>query len=107
MTKDYTKSTKQLAQEATDRAIQEFLDRGGKIQTVPTGRSGIPEGGFASAWGRPRKRTVMPDEVAAVPEVDAVVELDVELVDDPVAEITGDEVVFTFDDDDDDKPEQE
>jgi hypothetical protein len=104
---DYTKSEKQQQIEATDRALAEFLARGGKIQTVPTGKSGIPEGGFASAWGRPRKRSVMPDEVAVVPEVDTVAELDVELAEDAVTEITGDEVVFTFDDDDDDKPEQE
>ena len=94
MTQDYTKSTKQMEQEATDRALAEFLARGGRIQVVPTGKSGIPEGGFANAWGR-KKRVAAVEPVAA--EVAELVEPDA--VEDEAAEITGDEVVFVFDDD--------
>jgi hypothetical protein len=101
MTQDYTKSEKQQQIEATDRALAEFLARGGKIQTVPTGKSGIPEGGFANAWGRKKRvATVEPDAVLeeTAAEEEAVPELP--------EEITGDEVVFVFDDDDEAAAEQ-
>jgi hypothetical protein len=101
MTQDYTKSTKQMEQEATDRALAEFLARGGKIQVVPTGKSGIPEGGFANAWGRKKRVAAVEPEAAEVTEL-----VEPMAAEDEAAEITGDEVVFVFDDDDETPAEQ-
>ena len=47
--------------------IKEFLERGGKIDQIPQGKSGYVEGQSRSAWGAPRKRK--PD-VAPKPQKD-------------------------------------
>ena len=98
---DYTKSQKQQQIEATEAALAEFLARGGKVQVVPAGKSGYVEGS-GSAWGR-KKKTAAPIE--AVEEV--VEEVTMAIDEAEVEEVTGDEVVFTFDDDDEDEKEQE
>lgn len=95
---DYTKSEKQQQIEATEAAIAEFLARGGKVQVVPAGKSGYVEGS-GSAWGR-KKKTAAPVE-----EVVEVVEEEVAIDEDQVVEVTGDEVVFTFDDDEEQEQE--
>jgi hypothetical protein len=98
---DYTKSQKQQQIEATEAALAEFLARGGKVQVVPAGKSGYVEGS-GSAWGR-KKKTAAPIEA-----VEAVVEEEVTMAIDEaeVEEVTGDEVVFTFDDDEDEKEQE-
>ena len=104
MSTDYTKSQKQLAIEATERAMADFLARGGVIQQVSAGKSGIPEGGYASAWGRPKKRSVMPETpIDQLPIVESEPLAEPENIDalDIVDEL-GDEPVFSFDDPEDD-----
>jgi hypothetical protein len=39
----------------SDKAIEEFLAKGGVIQQIKTGVSGVPEGSTYSPWGAPRK----------------------------------------------------
>jgi len=97
---DYTKSQKQQQIEATEAALAEFLARGGKVQVVPAGKSGYVEGS-GSAWGR-KKKTAAPIE--AVEEV--VEEVTMSIDEAEVEEVTGDEVVFTFDDDEDEKEQE-
>jgi hypothetical protein len=97
---DYTKSQKQQQIEATEAALAEFLARGGKVQVVPAGKSGYVEGS-GSAWGR-KKKTAAPIE--AVEEV--VEEVTMAIDEAEVEEVTGDEVVFTFDDDEDEKEQE-
>jgi hypothetical protein len=65
---------KREAREASDRALEEFFARGGKVQTVANNVSGRVEGASYSAWGKPKKK-------AAVAEEDAVTELEVDEVD--------------------------
>ena len=96
---DYTKSEREQQIAATEAAIAEFLARGGKIQVVPPGKSGYVEGS-GSAWGR-KKKTAAPVEES----VEEAVEEEIP-AEEPEAE-TGDEVVFTFDDEDDEEQEQE
>lgn len=96
---DYTKSQKQQQIEATEAALAEFLARGGKVQVVPAGKSGYVEGS-GSAWGR-KKKTAAPIE--AVEEV--VEEVTMSIDEAEVEEVTGDEVVFTFDDEDEKEQE--
>ena len=97
---DYTKSEREQQILATEAAIAEFLARGGKIQVVPPGKSGYVEGS-GSAWGR-KKKTAAP--VEEVVEDTAAEE---EIPEAEPEEVTGDEVVFTFDDEDDEEQEQE
>ena len=65
---------KREAREASDRALEEFFARGGKVQTVANNVSGRVEGSSYSAWGKPKKK-------AAPVEEDAVTELEVDEVD--------------------------
>ena len=55
---------KRLAREASDRALEEFFARGGKVQTVANNVSGRVEGSSYSAWGKPKKKVgATPDEL--------------------------------------------
>ena len=42
--------------------LAEFLLAGGTIEQIPQGRSGYREGQSRSAWGAPRKKTVVVQE---------------------------------------------
>jgi hypothetical protein len=58
-----------------DQAIQEFLKKGGKIQAIPAGKSGIVPGQSNSPWGKKKKA------VEAVEEVEEVLVLEPEVID--------------------------
>jgi hypothetical protein len=55
-----------------DQAIQEFLEKGGKIQAIPAGKSGIVPGASANSWGK-KKAVAAPveevEELAAPPDI--------------------------------------
>ena len=83
--------------QATDEAIAAFLAKGGVIQQLPPGKSGIPEGYSQNAWGRPKKKV-------AEAEIIASDELDVPTIDsdlDSVLDGITDDVLETVDVDDD------
>lgn len=95
---DYTKSEREQQIAATELAIAEFLARGGKIQVVPPGKSGYVEGS-GSAWGRKKKTAAPVEEVVEEAAEEEIPEAEPE-------EVTGDEVVFTFDDDDEEQEQE-
>jgi hypothetical protein len=45
---------------ATEAALAEFLANGGKIQQIPTGKSGRVEGESFSMWGKKKKASPEP-----------------------------------------------
>ena len=55
----------QLAEQA--RQLAEFVSAGGKVEQIPRGRSGYVEGQSRSAWGAPRKKTVVAVQEDVVP----------------------------------------
>jgi hypothetical protein len=57
-------STKQQ-QDEWARSVEEFLQQGGQVDQIPQGKSGYVEGQSRSAWGAPRKRTVVAEPVVA------------------------------------------
>lgn len=70
-------AAKKEQQRASDAAIAEFLARGGKIQVIAPGKSGVVPGSGGSMWGRGRKKaTPAAEDVAELPQ--AAEELDAE-----------------------------
>jgi len=69
---------KREAREASDRALEEFFARGGKVQTVANNVSGRVDGASYSAWGKPKKKAAAVEEDAAVEPTE---ELEVDEVD--------------------------
>jgi hypothetical protein len=62
-----TSSKQQQAEWA--KSLEEFFEQGGRVEQIPRGKSGYQEGQTRSAWGAPRKRTVVAEpEVAAKPQ---------------------------------------
>jgi hypothetical protein len=63
---------------ATEAALAEFLANGGKIQQIPTGKSGRVEGESFSMWGKKKKAAPEPVEevVEPVEEDDLVIDED-------------------------------
>jgi hypothetical protein len=51
----------QLAEQA--RQLAEFVGQGGKVEQIPRGKSGYVEGQSRSAWGAPRKKAVVVEEI--------------------------------------------
>jgi hypothetical protein len=51
-------------QEQEDQ-VKEFLAQGGQVEQIPRGKSGYVEGQSRSAWGAPRKKTVVEEPVVA------------------------------------------
>jgi len=51
-------------QEQADQ-VAEFLAQGGQVDLIPRGKSGYVEGQSRSAWGAPRKKTVVADAIVA------------------------------------------
>jgi len=49
-----------------DQAMAEFLSKGGKVQEIPSGKSGIVPGQSNSPWGKKKKAV---DPVAEVEEL--------------------------------------
>lgn len=54
------KTSHQLMKEASDKAVEEFLANGGKIEYVPTGKSGQVPGEETNVWGRRVKKKEVP-----------------------------------------------
>jgi hypothetical protein len=78
-TYDHTKAADQAAQqvqekrearEASDRALEEFFARGGKVQTVANNVSGRVDGASYSAWGKPKKKAAVEEEAAVEEQLD-------------------------------------
>ena len=86
-----------MKDQAFEQAMAEFLARGGKVQEIPAGKSGIVPGQSNSPWGKKKK--------AAEP-VEAVEE---EVVAEPIEEVIEDdeEIEFIEDDELDDESEEE
>jgi len=59
---------KREAREASDRALEEFFARGGKVQVVANNVSGRVEGSSYSAWGKPKKKVETSTEVVEIEE---------------------------------------
>jgi hypothetical protein len=55
-----------------DQAMAEFLSKGGKIQEIPAGKSGIVPGASTNPWGK-KKAVAAPveeiEELAAPPDI--------------------------------------
>jgi len=69
---------KREAREASDRALEEFFARGGKVQVIANNVSGRVEGSSYSAWGKPKKKVETSTEVVELVDLEdaAVDELD-------------------------------
>lgn len=54
-----------------EQAMAEFLSKGGKIQEIPAGKSGIVQGQSNSPWGRKKAAAPVAEELEEVlePEV--------------------------------------
>ena len=61
-------AAKKEQQRASDAAIAEFLARGGKVQVIAPGKSGIVPGSGGNMWGRGRKKATPTAAVADVPQ---------------------------------------
>lgn len=53
-------TTNQRLNEESDRAIAEFLAKGGKIEHAPIGKSGQIPGQETNVWGRRVKKAEVP-----------------------------------------------
>jgi hypothetical protein len=58
-----------------EQAMAEFLSKGGKIQEVPSGKSGIVPGQSNSPWGRKKAAAPVAEELEEVLEPE-VIDLD-------------------------------
>jgi hypothetical protein len=62
-------AAKKEQQRLSDLAIAEFLARGGKVQVIAPGKSGVVPGSGGNMWGRGRKKaTPAAETVAEVPQ---------------------------------------
>ena len=60
---------KREAREASDRALEEFFARGGKVQVIANNVSGRVEGSSYSAWGKPKKKAAVEEDTTEVVEI--------------------------------------
>lgn len=58
-----------------EKAMAEFLAKGGKVETVPSGKSGIVPGQSNSPWGRKKAVAPVAEELEEVLEPE-VIDLD-------------------------------
>ena len=82
-------AAKKEQQRASDAAIAEFLARGGKVQVIAPGKSGVVPGSGGSMWGRGRKKAT--PEAAAVAELPQEAE---ELLEEEALPLSSDDGVF-------------
>lgn len=66
---------KREAREASDRALEEFFARGGKVQVIANNVSGRVEGASYSAWGKPKKKVETSTEVVEEVDLDLAAEV--------------------------------
>ena len=59
-------AAKKEQQRLSDLAIAEFLARGGKVQVIAPGKSGVVPGSGGNMWGRGRKKATPEAETVAV-----------------------------------------
>ena len=81
-------AAKKEQQRASDAAVAEFLARGGKVQVIPPGKSGVVPGSGGSMWGRGRKKAT-PEAAPVVEEPQEEAE---ELVEEELAPLSSDDV---------------
>jgi hypothetical protein len=103
-------AAKKEQQRLSDLAIAEFLARGGKVQVVAPGKSGVVPGSGGNMWGRGRKKAT--PEAAAVAEVPQAAEEEAELLEEEALQLSSDDSVFPespelFDLSDDEDVEEE
>jgi hypothetical protein len=82
-------AAKKEQQRLSDLAIAEFLARGGKVQVIAPGKSGVVPGSGGNMWGRGRKK--------ATPEAETVAELPQEaeeLLEEEALPLSSDDGVF-------------
>ena len=82
-------AAKKEQQRLSDAAIAEFLARGGKVQVIAPGKSGVVPGSGGNMWGRGRKK--------AAPEAETVAELPQEaeeLLEEEALPLSSDDGVF-------------
>jgi hypothetical protein len=102
-------AAKKEQQRLSDLAIAEFLARGGKVQVIAPGKSGVVPGSGGNMWGRGRKKAT--PEAAAVADVPQE-ELAEELLEEDALPLSSDDGVFPespelFDLSDDDEAAEE
>jgi hypothetical protein len=68
-------AAKKEQQRLSDAAIAEFLARGGKVQVIAPGKSGVVPGSGGNMWGRGRKKATPTAAVADVPQEELAEEL--------------------------------
>jgi hypothetical protein len=59
-----------------DQAMAEFLSKGGKVQEIPSGKSGIVPGQSNSPWGKKKKAVEAVEEVKKLVVEPEVIDLD-------------------------------
>jgi hypothetical protein len=59
-----------------DQAMSEFLAKGGKVQEIPSGKSGIVPGQSNSPWGKKKKVVEAVEEVEELVVKPEVIDLD-------------------------------
>jgi hypothetical protein len=59
-----------------DQAMAEFLSKGGKVQEIPSGKSGIVPGQSNSPWGKKKKAVEAVEEVEELVVEPEVIDLD-------------------------------
>jgi hypothetical protein len=82
-------AAKKEQQRLSDAAIAEFLARGGKVQVIAPGKSGVVPGSGGNMWGRGRKKAT--PEAAAVAELPQEAE---ELLEEEALPLSSDDGVF-------------
>jgi hypothetical protein len=86
-------AAKKEQQRLSDLAIAEFLARGGKVQVIAPGKSGVVPGSGGNMWGRGRKKATPAAAVAEVPKA-AEEEAEAELLEEEVLPLSSDDGVF-------------
>jgi hypothetical protein len=84
-------AAKKEQQRLSDAAIAEFLARGGKVQVIAPGKSGVVPGSSGSMWGRGRKKAT---PTAAVAELPRAAEEEAELLEEEALPLSSDDGVF-------------
>jgi len=85
-------AAKKEQQRLSDLAIAEFLARGGKVQVIAPGKSGVVPGSGGNMWGRGRKKaTPAAAVVAEVPQEELA---EAELLEEEALPLSSDDSVF-------------